>query len=347
MQQLYGLQLTAAPAADPVSLADAKLYGRVGATADDALITQLITAATRLAEDYTNRAFVTQSWLLTLDRFPGIVGTTPTVYTAYRDWPIFWDVIRLPKAPLASVDSVYYVDTAGATDLIDPSIWQADLNSEPGRLRPAYGKIWPVPRAELAAVQVHFTCGYGAASAVPAGIQLAIKVLVNFFYENRQAAGGGPESWPLAVRSLLDQYWVGTYLTGVGYGGEVRSSHAANASPGGHRELPEAVGAPGPPGDAGHGRELERADGGGLGHAGHGMGVDRTAVGEGVGLRLAGCGRRDAHGQGALLPGLSPKMRFLYTDDVTGDQRIFNVEYVKDVEERHVEHQCFVHEATP
>jgi len=43
--------------------------------------------------------------------------------------------------------------------------------------------------------------------------------------------------------------------------------------------------------------------------------------------------------------GLTSRMRFLYVDDVTGATRILNIEYVKDVEERHVEYWCICHEA--
>ena len=43
--------------------------------------------------------------------------------------------------------------------------------------------------------------------------------------------------------------------------------------------------------------------------------------------------------------GLSPRMRFLYTDDVTGAQRTLNIEYVKDEDERHVKQICFCREA--
>lgn len=216
-QQYYGLVQTTPPAVEPVLLADAKLWGKIDTTADDAIVTSLITAARDYAEDYTGRAFITQSYRLTLDRFPGIVGSSPSVYAAYRDWPIFWDLIRFPKPPLISVDSVQYVDTAGNVDVVDPSIYQADTDAEPGRLRPAYGQIWPVPRAQLAAVQIVYTCGYGTTqAAVPAGIQTAIKMLVETWYTNRGSSVGRNQSEiPFSLRAVLDRYWTGNYFLGV------------------------------------------------------------------------------------------------------------------------------------
>ena len=61
--------LVSAPATEPVSLAEVKSYLRIDGTADDAVLTILIASARRSAEEYTKRAFITQTWQLTLDRF--------------------------------------------------------------------------------------------------------------------------------------------------------------------------------------------------------------------------------------------------------------------------------------
>lgn len=45
--------------------------------------------------------------------------------------------------------------------------------------------------------------------------------------------------------------------------------------------------------------------------------------------------------------GLTPRMRFLYVDDVTGVSRLFNIVFVKDLNERHKEMQCFCQESPP
>jgi len=43
-----------------------------------------------------------------------------------------------------------------------------DLATEPGRIAPAYGQIWPIVRQQLAAVQVSFCAGYGPVTTVAA-----------------------------------------------------------------------------------------------------------------------------------------------------------------------------------
>ena len=54
-----------------MSLTEAKLHLRVEVTDDDALITALISAARQYAETLTQRQFVTATWKLVLDSFPG------------------------------------------------------------------------------------------------------------------------------------------------------------------------------------------------------------------------------------------------------------------------------------
>jgi len=88
------LTLNTPPAAEPVTLADAKAHLKVDSTDDDALIASLITAARARAEWHTGRALVTQSWTLWLDAWPqrGIIeidvrprrGTKPVCSGCHR-----------------------------------------------------------------------------------------------------------------------------------------------------------------------------------------------------------------------------------------------------------------------
>ena len=62
--------LLAGPAEEPVSLADAKAFLRVDDTAEDGLITTLVSAARLHVESVTGRAMIFQSWRLVLDAWP-------------------------------------------------------------------------------------------------------------------------------------------------------------------------------------------------------------------------------------------------------------------------------------
>lgn len=43
--------------------------------------------------------------------------------------------------------------------------------------------------------------------------------------------------------------------------------------------------------------------------------------------------------------GLAERMRFVYADDRTAQTRYFNISFVKDVEERHIQQQCYCQES--
>lgn len=183
-----GLALTSAPAAEPVSLSEAKLHCRVDAADDDNLITALIIAARRLAEAQTGRALVTQSWKQTFDAFPSAE-------------------IRLALPPLVSVATVKYYDTAGVLQTLSSGAYSVHVSSFVGLVAPVYGTSWPDTRNMLDAVEVAFTAGYGAAAAVPQEIKQWMLLHIGAWYENREAIGERRDVLPY-VASLIDPYRV-------------------------------------------------------------------------------------------------------------------------------------------
>lgn len=186
------LKLITAPATEPVTLAEAKLQCRVDAdiTRDDALITALITAAREQCEHEVGRALITQTWEQVLDAFP----------TAE---------LPLGRPDPITVVSVKYIDEAGTEITLDPSAYYADLDTMAGWVLPAEGTTWPTTNDTANAVRVRFTAGYGAASAVPAGIKAWILMRVATMYKFREeiAAGASVAALPGSfVDRLLDPY---------------------------------------------------------------------------------------------------------------------------------------------
>lgn len=189
------------PATEPVTLAEAKLHLRIddGMTAEDTLISALITAARQKIEIETRRALVTQTQMLKLDQFPS--GEMPA--------------IELPNPPLQNVNSVQYVDQNGDTQTLSASEYIVDAASEPARITPAYNTYWPLTRAQINAVTVTFVCGYAPVSGsptdyaanVPQALKAAIKLLVGHWYENREASTPlNLKPLPMAVDSLIWNY---------------------------------------------------------------------------------------------------------------------------------------------
>ncbi len=184
------LKLFTAPAEEPITLVEAKAHLRVDGSAEDTLITSLIVAARQWCEGYQNRAYVTQTWDMVLDEWPG--DPCP-------------DRIRIPLPPLQSVASVKYKGTDGIQVVMPAADYLVDLASQPGRLVLGYGKSWPTATLQpAAAIEVRFTAGYGAAAVVPETVKQAIKLLVGHLYEHREATSDDelPEV-PFAVKALL------------------------------------------------------------------------------------------------------------------------------------------------
>lgn len=187
------LSLVTAPAAEPITLAEAKAHLRVDITDDDSLITALITAARQHVEVITRRQLITATWDLTLDTWPD------------------GDTILVPLPPLQSVTSITYKDSAGTVYTLPTIDYIVDTAEEPGRVVLAYGKTWPSTTLYPAgAITVRFTAGYGAAAAVPQAIKQALLLMIGHWYENREAVAGGTvqREVPFAVEALLWPYRV-------------------------------------------------------------------------------------------------------------------------------------------
>lgn len=183
------LKQTVAPAVEPVTVAEMKRHLRVDIDDDDGFIEGLIAAGRDYLEKVAWRAFITQTWRLSLDGWPA------------------GDEIELPRPPLQSVTSIVYTDSDNNATTWAASNYIVDTDSEPGRVVLAYGASWPgVTLRPANPIQITYVAGYGDdGSAVPVSYQQALKLLVGHWYENREAtiAGTIAREIPLAVDSLL------------------------------------------------------------------------------------------------------------------------------------------------
>jgi hypothetical protein len=178
--------------AEPLTLAEAKQWARIQYAVDDNIVAKLIAKARRLGEGpLLKRAFMLQSKCLYFMGFPwsGYYSLAIRGMGLNPWWfPYAQGIIQLPYPTLQAVTSVQYVDTTGTLQTIPPANYVYTPNAQPGRLQPAYGLIWPVARPQVDAVQITFTCGYGALeSDVPESVQIALGMLVASDYRNREA----------------------------------------------------------------------------------------------------------------------------------------------------------------
>lgn len=192
----WSITQTQAPALEPIGLQEAKDHVRVDHDSEDALIKRLITAARRRAEQFTRRAFITQTWELHLDAFPAE------------------DRFVVPKPPLRSVTSITYDPDDDTVQTLDADVYRVDTNSEPGRIILAHAESWPDDTLEPGpAVTVTFENGYGdEPDDVPSDIIQGILMDLGHLYEHRETVIVGQTSveLPLAAEALLWPYraWV-------------------------------------------------------------------------------------------------------------------------------------------
>lgn len=177
------LKLITPPIDEPVSLADAKIDGRIDGTDLDTLISAHITGGREYAENYTQRLLSTQTWELVLDGFPEAF------------------VLR---GPVQSVISVKYLDSDGAEQTLEPVDYLVDAESTPGYVTPAYSKSWPDSHAVPNAVRVRYVAGYGA--DIPKPIFSAILLHVRMSIEKMTPQEH--DIYNRARHSLLDLYRV-------------------------------------------------------------------------------------------------------------------------------------------
>lgn len=187
------LKLISGPASEPVTLAELKAQCRVEHSAEDDLLTAYGIAARQQCESILERALITQTWARMLDCFP-------------------WSEIELGKPPVQAITSISYVDTAGATQTLSSSAYVLDpTGEEPGFVLPAYSYTWPTTLDTAGAVTITFTCGYGAAAAVPDAIKTWIRMRVATLYRFRESIGAGMSMQEVPSRhldGLLDPYRV-------------------------------------------------------------------------------------------------------------------------------------------
>ncbi len=181
-----GEKQTAAPAEEPVTRDEAKLWCRIDQTKEDILIDAIIVVARQQVENFTRKQLITATWEMTYDRFPGPAGDSGSFGGLYGFET--YGVIELPKNPVQSIESIKYIDLNGVEITLAASEYITDVISEPARITPAVDTFWPATEVRINTVTVEYKSGYGDAAAdVPEGIKAAMKLIILDLYAHREA----------------------------------------------------------------------------------------------------------------------------------------------------------------
>lgn len=193
---------TDAPAAEAIRLADLWIMTHLREASDaggpnDQYIEQiLIPAARESCENRCQRTLVSTAWQITLPAFPVACARNPAA------------AIVLHMPPVIAVQSVQYLDEAGALQTLASGAYQVDTASEPGLLLPAPGTSWPATQSgAVNAVRVAYTAGYGdTGTSVPKPLMFWMAAAIASMYSTRESDGPTPHLPHAFCDGLLQPY---------------------------------------------------------------------------------------------------------------------------------------------
>lgn len=165
------------PTAEPVTLAQMKLFARVDFPDDDTLFPSFIAASREWCEVFCKRRFRLRTLRLLMDFFPGYIDTklagskvsSPFVSGSNALLASIRWAIALPEPKVRGIVQLNYLDANGNLTAIPltparlggPFIY--DIDSEPARIAPnaQTGQMWPVAMVTINAIAVDYITGYG------------------------------------------------------------------------------------------------------------------------------------------------------------------------------------------
>ena len=161
------------PATAVLTTAEAKTHLRVTHSSDDTYIDGLVDTARTIVESRSGWKMFTQTLELRADSFNEKGLADPTAK----------DIIGLRVAPVASITSIKYYNTADSDTEISNTDYWTDLLGVPCRLQ--IKNSWPSTNERIGNVRIRLVAGT-VKDKIPEHLLLAVKLLVGHWYENRE-----------------------------------------------------------------------------------------------------------------------------------------------------------------
>jgi len=151
-----------APAIEPITLDEAKLYLRIDNTDNDTLVNDLIVAARMIAESWLKVSLISQAWKLAYD-----YGIPNSVW--------------LPMGPVNAITSVVVINRDGSTQAADSGSYY--LNAAQNAL--------VLDSVQIGfQIQITYAAGYGDdATTIPKPIKQGMLAHIAALYDSRGEAG--------------------------------------------------------------------------------------------------------------------------------------------------------------
>ena len=165
----WDLELSTAPTAEPLTVADVIAHLNFDGTADDAVLQTYLSATIAYVQRVGQVQLMTATFKLYLDRFH--------------------DTMMLPRPPCASVTSVKYIDQAGVEQTLAAATYLLNKVSKtnPAKVTLAHGSTWPAVRnRQYNTVTIEYVAGYASADNVPEDYKQVIRAKVGAMAEHRE-----------------------------------------------------------------------------------------------------------------------------------------------------------------
>jgi uncharacterized phiE125 gp8 family phage protein len=183
---------TVPPEAPPITLDMATSQLRGIAADEGPYVDGLISSARARIESYTGLRLVSQTLELRAGSFA--------------------DLAHFEVGPVRSIESIRYLDQAGAEQLLDPETYELFGAGLTRGVRPAFGQRWPAIRPVDDAIVVTAIVGYDLDGSLPADVSHALLLLVGDWYQNREDTiaerSVTPAALPNGVTTLLTDWRV-------------------------------------------------------------------------------------------------------------------------------------------
>lgn len=153
------------PAAEPLTLTEAKKHLEIAPSDDvhDSQISGLIEAARRKWEHDTQTFYITRTMRVKL--------------------PYLCE-LQFPHKPVSSITSIQYYDSGNTSQTLSSSVY--DLDADRSQIRLAYSQTWPTTSDRWDAVTITYVLGsHTDSTTVPEIAKAAMKLLIGFYFENR------------------------------------------------------------------------------------------------------------------------------------------------------------------
>jgi len=207
---MAGLTVSVTPTQEPVTLQEVKEYLRLEDSVDERNLQPMVEAARSYAEEYMNRALMSQTLVLYLDSFsdkddPLWEGVRTGPYMNFHK-----DYIVLPKSPVSSVTSLKTYDDEDTATTFAASRYYVDTASVPARIVLRTGESFPTALRVANAIEVTYVAGSTSPYSVPEPIRLGVLQHIAFLYEHRGDMGEylQARSVPPMIKTMYAPYRV-------------------------------------------------------------------------------------------------------------------------------------------